>query len=183
MEIHMPDDEKDDLSEQNDDTVTATLPKIIQDVADVVKGKKKIGRPKTKHVTKGAYLPSVKNQEVTKAAEIKESFFKAFEKAGGIDRLVRVISEVKLPKNPTQFMKDKKERQDRKFLEFAFKVLPALFPKKTELDIERRTVIFKFSGGKVEKFESEATHEQEVEKDESVDAEIIKEEGDDKSMQ
>jgi hypothetical protein len=93
------------------------------------------------------------NKPVSRSAEVKEYYFRAFLSAGGLKRLTDLIQQRKLGK--TKESKQKAAEADRRFLEFCYRVLPGLFPKKTELDIERRSVVFVFQGGVSEKFEAD----------------------------
>jgi hypothetical protein len=110
----------------------------------------------------GTYRPGRPSKNVSKAPEIKESFFRAFQKAGGMERLVKLIGEQKLGSSPTTAKRKKAEEADRKFLEFCYKVLPQLFPKRTELEVETRSVKFVFAGGKVLTSEERITKEEDV---------------------
>jgi hypothetical protein len=74
------------------------------------------------------------------AGEIKEGFFHVYLAAGGADRLIKLLKTSK--------------RADELFKEFCFKVLPSIFPKRTEMDIEHRSVTFIFGDGSQETFKS-----------------------------
>jgi len=89
---------------------------------------------------------------VSKSADVKESYFRAFLMAGGLPRLVRLIEEKKQGK--TKESRERAAIADKRFLEFCYRVLPTLFPKKTELEVERRSVIFVFGDGKKETLEA-----------------------------
>ena len=91
------------------------------------------------------------NKPVSRSAEVKESYFRAFISAGGLKRLTDLIQQRKLGK--TKESKHKASEADKRFLEFCYRVLPTLFPKKTELEVERRSVTFVFQGGVKEKYE------------------------------
>jgi hypothetical protein len=89
---------------------------------------------------------------VSKSADVKESYFRAFLMSGGIKRLVQLIEQKKQGK--TKDSRSKAALADKRFLEYCYRVLPGLFPKKTELEVERRSVIFVFGDGKKETFEA-----------------------------
>jgi hypothetical protein len=71
---------------------------------------------------------------VSVAADVKESIIKTFYSAGGPDRLIRIMNA-----------KDKKA--DDVFLSFVKNIIIPLLPKKTEYDIEHRSVTFIFGDG------------------------------------
>lgn len=74
------------------------------------------------------------------APEVKESIIKAYFTAGGHERLVRLMNTGK--------------KADQIFLSFLRNILIPLLPKKTEMDIEHRSVTFIFGDGSQETFKS-----------------------------
>lgn len=160
-----------DKNVETNKTKEVSLPELNQTLEDsVLEPKQKGGTPR-KTSSSGTYLPGRPSKTVSKAAEIKESFFRAFQKAGGLERLVKLLEAEKLGKSPTKEKRRKSEEKDRRFLEFCYKVLPNLFPKKTELEVETRSVVFRFSDGKMEKFSEQ------VKRDDVVDIEFTQSDG------
>jgi hypothetical protein len=78
---------------------------------------------------------------VSVAADVKESIIKTFYSAGGPERLIKIMNA-----------KDKKA--DDVFLSFVKNIIIPLLPKKTEYDIEHRSVTFIFGDGSQETFKS-----------------------------
>lgn len=71
---------------------------------------------------------------VSVAADVKESIIKTFYSAGGPERLIRIMNA------PTK-------KADDVFLSFVKNIVIPLLPKKTEYDIEHRSVTFVFGEG------------------------------------
>jgi len=78
------------------------------------------------------------------APEVKESIIKAFNAAGGPERMIRI-------------MKEGSKRADQIFISFVKNILIPLLPKRTEMDIEHRSVTFVFGDGSQETFKSTET--------------------------
>ena len=82
-------------------------------------------------------------RELSTSAKTKDDLFKAFQQAGGLQRVVRLIEAKKLGK--TKESRSKAAQADKLFLELAFNVLPRMVPKETTLDVETRSVVFQFT--------------------------------------
>jgi hypothetical protein len=80
------------------------------------------------------------------SADVKESIIKTFYSAGGSERILRIMNA------PTK-------KADAIFLSFLKNIVIPLLPKKTEYDIEHRSVTFVFGDRPQEKFESSETIE------------------------
>lgn len=109
--------------------------------------------------TKGGPSPNPAGKPrglISVAPEVKESIIKAFNAAGGPERMVRLMKEGK--------------KADQIFISFIRNILVPLLPKRTELDVERRSVTFVFQDGSQETFKSS-----EKEDEEAVDIEAEKE--------
>ena len=75
------------------------------------------------------------------SADVKESIIKTFYSAGGPERLIKIMNA------PTK-------KADDVFLSFVKNIIIPLLPKKTEYDIEHRSVTFVFGDGSQETFKS-----------------------------
>jgi hypothetical protein len=82
-------------------------------------------------------------KEATTSAKTKEDLFRAFQQAGGLARLVKLIEAKKIGK--TKESRSKAAQADKLFLDLAFNVLPRMVPKETSIDIETKSVIFQFT--------------------------------------
>lgn len=107
-----------------------------------------------------------KGKELAVSAKTKEDLFKAFNQAGGLPRLVKLIQERKLGK--TKESKAKAARADHLFLELAFNVLPRMVPKETSIDIETKSVVFQFTNANPEEIRQKVEQK-------AIDIEITKE--------
>jgi len=75
------------------------------------------------------------------SADVKESIIKVFYSAGGSERILRIMNA------PTK-------KADAIFLSFLKNIVIPLLPKKTEYDIEHRSVTFVFGDGSKETIKS-----------------------------
>ncbi len=90
--------------------------------------KKPLGRPKN---------------PISKSVKLKEDLIDAYYKAGGVDRLIRLISELKLGKSPTKEKRAEYNKRNQRFWEY-IKILSTFVPKQVEQDIETRVLVFHF---------------------------------------
>jgi hypothetical protein len=119
-------------------------------------------KPATPIVNKGGRP----KKEVTTSAKTKEDLFRAFQQAGGLPRLVKLLQE--RPVGKTKESRKKKEQSDKLFLELAFNVLPKMVPKETSIDVETKSVIFQFTDRDPEEIKKKL-------EDKAIDIEFTKE--------
>lgn len=100
----------------------------------------------------------------TKAAKVREGLHNVFLEAGGPERLVRQMKELKPGK--TKEGKKKADEHDQKFYKFSTETIPKILPKEVIEDREERIIIFKFSDGTQERLAAT------VLKENIIDAEI-----------
>lgn len=114
-----------------------------------------VTQPVTEHVTeKGSVVPKNKGGRPPKpesiSVQVKEDLFKAFRRAGGLDRLVKLLEEPKALRKEFKTAKAREKHEKRVylankvFLEF-IKLLSSMVPKQTSIDVETKSVIFQFT--------------------------------------
>jgi hypothetical protein len=74
--------------------------------------------------------------------DLKESIFRVFYSAGGPDRLIRILNK-------------ESPKSDLAFISFVKNILIPILPKRTEYDVEHRSVTFVLSDGSQETFQND----------------------------